>query len=77
MKMKILWMSYQTSSYSPWNVITSCLMWCIWKEMNVRSFEDCEKTSSELQLCFLKSLFVNALLNIYSFVGFCAFFLCP
>lgn len=39
-----------------WNIVP-CLMWCIWKEMNSQSFEDCKKTSLELQLCFLKSLF--------------------
>jgi hypothetical protein len=61
-----------------WNVIPSFLMWCIWREMNARSFDDCEKTSSDLQLCFLKSLFewifANTLLNISSFVDFCALF---
>ena len=50
-----------------WNVIPSCLMWNILREMDARSFKDCEKTSLELQLCFLKSLFgwifVNTLLK--------------
>jgi hypothetical protein len=23
-----------------WNVIPSCLMWCIWRERNARSFEE-------------------------------------
>jgi hypothetical protein len=27
-------------------------MWCIWRERNARSFEDCDKTNSELQLCY-------------------------
>jgi hypothetical protein len=31
-----------------WNVILSCLMWCMWRERNARSFDDCEKTSSDL-----------------------------
>jgi hypothetical protein len=58
-----------------WNVIPSCLMWNILREMDARSFKDCEKTSLELQLCFLKSLFgwifFNTLLNISTFVDFC------
>jgi hypothetical protein len=29
------------------NVIPSCLMWYVWREMNARSFNDCEKTSSD------------------------------
>jgi hypothetical protein len=40
-----------------WNVIFSCLMWCIWREMDAQCFDDCEKTSSDLQLYFLKSSF--------------------
>jgi hypothetical protein len=31
-----------------WNVIISCLMLGIWREMNAQSFEDCDKTSSDL-----------------------------
>lgn len=40
-----------------WNFIPCSLMWCIYREMNVRSFGDCGKTSLELCLCFIKSLF--------------------
>lgn len=63
-----------------WNVISSCLMWCIWRERNARSFEDYKKTSSDLQLCFLKSLFgwilVIALFGASKFAVFCALFPC-
>jgi len=59
-----------------WNVIPSHSMWFIWREMNAWSFEDCEKTSSKLQLWFLESLFewnsVNAPLSISEFVDLCA-----
>jgi hypothetical protein len=61
-----------------WNLIYSFLMWFIWREMNAQSFDDCEKTSSYLQLCLLKSLFewisANAFLNISNSVNFCALF---
>jgi hypothetical protein len=63
-----------------WNLTPSCLIWCIWREKNARSFEDCLKMRSNLQLCFLKSLFewiyANAFLNISNFVHFCALLSC-
>jgi hypothetical protein len=46
--------------------------------MNVQSFDDYEKTSLDLQLCFLKSLFewiINAFFYVSSFVDFCELFL--
>jgi hypothetical protein len=33
-----------------------CLMWCLWKERNGRSFEDHERTSEELNNIFFKTL---------------------
>lgn len=27
-----------------WKAIPHCLMWCIWREWNARSFEGCEQT---------------------------------
>lgn len=30
------------------NVIHSFLMWCIWKKMNAQSYDDCERTTSDL-----------------------------
>jgi hypothetical protein len=30
------------------DVIPSCLMWYMWREMNARSFGDCERTSLDL-----------------------------
>jgi hypothetical protein len=35
-----------------------CLMWCIWRERNSRSFEDCERTTIELKAIVFKSLYV-------------------
>jgi hypothetical protein len=46
--------------------------------MNIRNFNDCEKRSSNLQLCFLKSFFkwisVNVILDVSNFVEFCGHF---
>lgn len=35
----------------------SCLLWCFWKEINDRSFEDREKTVVELKSFFFKILY--------------------
>ena len=34
-------------------MIPPCLMWCIWKEINIWSFEDWERTVAELKAFFL------------------------
>jgi hypothetical protein len=40
-----------------WRAIPHCLMWCVWKERNARTFESCEQTVAELKLLFLRMLF--------------------
>ena len=44
-----------------------CLLWCIWRERNARSFEGCERPMLEI-----KSFFLHTLLD-WSVV-FCHFF---
>jgi hypothetical protein len=39
------------------NAIPSCLMWLIWRERNLRAFEDTERHSTELKLILLHTLF--------------------
>jgi hypothetical protein len=36
--------------------IPHCLMWCIWRERNDRSFEECERSVLNLKMLFLKTL---------------------
>ena len=40
-----------------WRVVAHCLMWCIWRECDARSFEDYESTIVELKLLFFRTLF--------------------
>ena len=40
-----------------WRAIPHCLMWCVWKERNARTFEGCEQIVAELKLLFLRMLF--------------------
>jgi len=63
-----------------WNAIPSFLFWCIWGEINARSFNDQEKTSMVLQTCLLKTLFewnfATALPRVSSYADFCSLFSC-
>ena len=40
-----------------WGAVPSCLMWCIWKERNRRTFERKELSLLNLKLIFLKTLY--------------------
>ena len=39
------------------NLVPLCLMWCIWKERNRRTFEDLDKSKDQLLALFASSLF--------------------
>jgi hypothetical protein len=39
-----------------WNMVTTCLLWYLWKEMNDRYFEDHERTLEEIKSFFFKTL---------------------
>ena len=39
-----------------WMIIPHCLMWCIWRERNSRSFEDTENSMPDLKLFFFRTL---------------------
>jgi len=36
-----------------WKMAPLCLMWCIWRERNVRSFEDCGRSVEQLKSIML------------------------
>ena len=44
-------------SSSIWNLAPLCLMWCIWRERNWRTFEDMDKSNDLLLASFSGSLF--------------------
>ena len=39
-----------------WMAVSYCLMWCLWRERNNRSFEDTERIIPDLKLYFLRTL---------------------
>jgi hypothetical protein len=57
-----------------WKAIPHCLMWCLWRERNARTFEDCERNVLELKLVFFRTLFdwmtTTGLLSFLSFLEF-------
>ena len=40
-----------------WILVPHCLIWCIWRERNARSFESCERSLLEIKSFFLHTLF--------------------
>ena len=36
-----------------WRIVLHCLLWCIWRERNARSFEGCERSMLEIKSFFL------------------------
>jgi hypothetical protein len=40
-----------------WKMVSSCLLWCLWREMNDRSFENRKRTLEELKSLFFSTLY--------------------
>jgi hypothetical protein len=40
-----------------WKLAPLCLMWCIWREKNTRSFEDCGIVMLELKKMLFQSFY--------------------
>ncbi|XP_065620529.1 uncharacterized protein LOC136063704 [Quercus suber] len=51
------WNWFGKHSSSIWNLAPLCLMWCIWRERNWRTFEDTDKSNNQLLAFFSGSLF--------------------
>jgi hypothetical protein len=55
-------------------LVSSCLMWCIWRDWNDWSFEDCKKTTVELKP-FTNGRLHRVVFIFLAFVNFLIFFL--
>ena len=51
------WNQLRKHSSRVWNLAPLCLMWCIWRERNWRTFEDRDKTDDQLLAYFSGTLF--------------------
>jgi hypothetical protein len=41
-----------------WKMVPSCRLCCLWREMNDRSFKNCEKTLEEIKSLFFNTLYL-------------------
>ena len=48
-----------------WRIVPHCLLWCIWRKRNARSFEGCERSMLEIKSFFFYTL---SLIGVWSFV---------
>jgi hypothetical protein len=44
------WTFGRPQSSVAWNMVHTCFIWCLWREMNYKSFEDWERTKERLNL---------------------------
>jgi len=62
------------SAKEVWRLVPLCLMWCIWRERNVRHFEDIETLMVELRKRLLNMLYIwiasHHSLNVFTYAGF-------
>ena len=49
------WLGKHSSNI--WNLVSLCLMWCIWKEHNRQTFEDLDRSDDQLLASFTDSFF--------------------
>jgi hypothetical protein len=61
-----------------WKAIPHCIMWCLWIERNLRSFDDIEMGVNDLKILCFRTLFdwINAsgcfsLLSLQVFLDSC------
>ena len=47
-----------------WRVVPHCLLWCLWRERNIRCFEGTERSFLEIKSLFLHSLFAWSLFSL-------------
>jgi len=67
------WSSGRSMSATAWKIAPTCLLRCLWREINNRNFEDVDKTSKELLSSFYHTLYL--LTTAYVFPYLLAFFI--
>jgi hypothetical protein len=48
-----------------WKMVPSCFLWCLWSEMNDRSFEDRERSLEEIKSLFFNTLYLWTAAFVY------------
>ena len=52
------WTSGNTWSVAMWKMVSTCLLWCLWREMNDKCFEEIKSFSSKLCIFKQPSMFL-------------------
>jgi hypothetical protein len=52
------WSSGRPRSAVVWKMTPICIFWCLWREMNIRSFEDLGSTLEEILSSFYHTLYL-------------------
>ena len=52
------WTNVSTQSFVVWKMVATCLLWCLWREMNYRCFENRERTLEKIKSFFFKILYL-------------------
>jgi hypothetical protein len=80
-KIACWWNSGRPRSAAIWKMVPICIFWCVWKERNLRRFEDVESFMEDILAIFFHTLYLwtvvfLSLLSL-SFVDFLACFSLP
>ena len=51
------WNWLEKHSSQIWNLVPLCILWCIWKERNQRTFEDLDSSGDQMLASFSGTLF--------------------
>ena len=51
------WNWLEKHSSQIWNFVPLCILWCIWKERNQRTFEDLDSSGNQMLASFCGTLF--------------------
>jgi hypothetical protein len=62
------WKAGWSRSATIWKMVPICILWCVWKERNLRCFEDLENSIENIVASFLHLLYLwtEAFLSLVS-----------
>jgi hypothetical protein len=52
------WKSGRPMSVVIWKMVPICILWCVWKEINLRCFEDLESSMEDILASFFHTLYL-------------------
>jgi hypothetical protein len=75
------WKSGRPMSAAIWKIVSICIFWCVWKEKNLRCFEDLKSSIEDILALFFHTLYLWTVVFLsplaISFVDFLVCFSIP